>query len=70
MTSDKHLEAIFDAISEAEIKLMLVQDYLQRFQITDVRLVAPLKDIDRCISFASNTSQHMQDDGTYDGDGY
>ena len=43
-------EQLNNSINECQIKLSLIDDYLERFQIEDARLVAPIKDIERCQS--------------------
>jgi len=50
MTSSKNEEGILhSSVNECDIKLSLVTDYLERFKIQDMRLVAPIKDLERCV---------------------
>ena len=37
------------AVDECNAKLDIINDYLDRFKISDNRLVAPIHDIERCI---------------------
>ena len=46
---------LHDSITECQIKLSLIDDYLERFQIEDARLLAPIKDIERCINMMHHT---------------
>jgi len=49
MNSDKLGELLEGTVSECDAKLSLVNDYLDRFKIQDMRIVAPIRDIERCI---------------------
>ena len=42
--SDK-MQMLYVALNEGNIKMTLVRDYVERFDIRDMRLVAPLVDI-------------------------
>lgn len=42
-------QAIESSVGECHAKLQLVHDYLDRFQIKDNRILAPIMDIERCI---------------------
>jgi hypothetical protein len=48
--NDVDQELIHDSINECRVKLSLIDDYLERFQIEDVRLLAPIKDVQRCVA--------------------
>jgi len=45
-------------IHECEAKIELVHDYIERFKIKDIRIVAPILDIDRCIHFMAIIVDH------------
>ena len=42
-------KALESSVGECQTKLELVNDYLERFQIKDSRLLAPILDIERCV---------------------
>ena len=48
-------EQLNNSINECQVKLSLIDDYLERFQIEDARLVAPIKDIERCVAMMHHT---------------
>ena len=52
---DVDQELIHDSINECRVKLSLIDDYLERFQIEDVRLLAPIKDVQRCVAMMHHT---------------
>jgi len=52
---DMDQELLHDSINECRVKLSLIDDYLERFQIEDVRLLAPIKDVQRCIAMMHHT---------------
>ena len=58
--SKDKMEMLHSALSEGSIKMTLVRDYVERFDIKDMRLVAPLADIS-CIF-------HKLLDDMFDGD--
>jgi len=43
--SEAKMEMLHSALNEGSIKMTLVRDYVERFDIKDMRLVAPLVDI-------------------------
>ena len=43
--SEDKMEMLHSALNEGSIKMTLVRDYVERFDIKDMRLVAPLVDI-------------------------
>jgi len=49
MNSEELGKMLEGTISECEAKMSLVNDYLDRFKIQDMRIVAPVRDIERCI---------------------
>jgi len=49
MNSDQLGKMLEGNVSECEAKLSLVNDYLERFKIQDLRIVAPIRDIERCV---------------------
>ena len=36
-------------VCECESKISLINDYLERFKISDVRITAPIWDVERCV---------------------
>jgi len=50
MSSDEQMKTILLVVGEVAAKMILIQDYIERFKISDVRLLAPLQDVDRCVS--------------------
>ena len=52
---DVDQEMLHNSITECQVKLSLIDDYLERFQIEDVRLLAPIRDIQRCVSVMHHT---------------
>ena len=49
MNSDDVNMIIDSSVCECQIKLELLNDYLERFRIRDARITAPIKDIERCV---------------------
>jgi len=49
MTNEEELKTIMSAVIEATAKMALIHDYIKRFRISDVRILAPIQDIDRCV---------------------
>ena len=49
MNSDELGKMLEGTVSECQAKMTLVNDYLDRFKIQDLRIVAPIRDIERCI---------------------
>ena len=49
MNSDELGKMLEGTVSECQAKMTLVNDYLDRFKIQDMRIVAPIRDIERCI---------------------
>ena len=52
---DVDAQLLEGTVNECQAKLSLINDYLERFQIEDVRLVAPIRDIERCIHMIHHT---------------
>ena len=46
---DMKEKAFHSLVCESHAKLSLITDYLERFKIEDVRIVAPIRDIERCV---------------------
>ena len=45
-------------LEESQVKMSLIRDYLYRFAISDPRLVAPIMDVDRCLSTLDHLMGH------------
>ena len=43
--NDKEYEVLHSALTEGSVKINLARDYIERFQIQDMRLISPLVDI-------------------------
>ena len=52
---DKVLQS---TVAECCIKLELITDYIERFKISDNRLVAPIHDIERCVDVMTHIMEH------------
>jgi hypothetical protein len=48
MNTDK-IHTIMGCLDEANVKLSLIDDYLKRFQVRDMRIHAPLLDVHRVL---------------------
>lgn len=51
-------EILHSAVDECHAKLEIVNDYLERFKISDNRLVAPIHDIERCVDMMYHVMHH------------
>jgi len=51
-------EILHSAVSECHVKLEIITDYLERFKISDNRLVAPIHDIERCVDMMHHLMHH------------
>ena len=49
MGSEEVDEVVRSAVDERNAKLDIINNYLDRFKISDNRLVAPIHDIERCV---------------------
>lgn len=48
-------ESVFNSsINECQAKLYLISDYFERFKIQDVRILAPIHDIERCVEMMAH----------------
>lgn len=57
---NSHLDEILqNNVCECHVKMELINDYLNRFKISDNRLTAPIHDIERCIDTMIHIIQHM-----------
>ena len=56
--NDNHMNILRDSIGECKTKMELVNDYLNRFKISDIRLVAPLLDVERCLNVVLHILSH------------
>ena len=69
MNSDELKNVLLSNIGECQTKLELINDYLERFQIRDSRITAPVFDIDRCISMMVHIIDHENSDSRSFSDG-
>ena len=53
-------EILHGAVAECNAKLELITDYLERFKISDNRLVAPIHDIERCVDMMTHLMHHKE----------
>lgn len=60
------LDEIMYVTSEGHCKMQLVHDYLQRFDVKDNRLLAPLKDIHKVLCIIEHIVDDHQDKGVQD----
>ena len=51
------------SVCECQIKLSLISDYLERFKIQDVRILAPIHDIERCVDMMAH-ALHQDEEGS------
>ena len=58
MNNDKELKAIMSVVAEATAKMTLIQDYIERFKISDVRILAPIQDVERCVCVLDHILNH------------
>jgi len=60
------MKMIMSAVVEATAKMALIRDYIERFKISDVRIIAPIQDIDRCVCVLDHILNHnpTEDFGT------
>ncbi len=47
-------------VAECQTKLELINDYLERFKITDARLRAPIFDVERCVGIITHLMHDYQ----------
>ena len=52
------MKMIMSAVIEATTKMALIRDYIERFEISDVRILAPIHDIDRCVCVLDHILNH------------
>ena len=66
MTNEGEMKMIMSAVIEATAKMALIRDYIERFKISDVRILAPIQDIDRCVCVLDHILNHnpTEDFGT------
>ena len=65
MTSDEN-KIIESAVGECQVKLGLITDYLERFHISDARITAPIKDIERCVDVMTHILYDYQKDERFE----
>ncbi len=58
MTNEEEMKIIMSAVIEATAKMALIRDYIERFKISDVRILAPIEDIDRCVCVLDHILNH------------
>ena len=56
---------LHSSVNECHAKLCLILDYFERFKIKDVRILAPIHDIERCIDMMSHVLQKDGQDDCY-----
>ena len=61
-------QVIHGNVAECQAKLELVNDYLERFQIRDNRILAPIYDIERCIYTMVHFLHHQGEEDNLPGD--
>ena len=49
---------LHSSVNECHAKLSLISDYLERFKIQDVRILAPIHDIERCVDMMEHALHH------------
>jgi len=66
MNSDDEKKTIMSVVEEATEKMVLIKDYVIRFKISDVRILAPIQDVNRCIWILDNilNNKSHEDFGT------
>jgi hypothetical protein len=47
-------KVLSSSVCECQIKLSLISDYIERFKIQDVRILAPIHDIERCVDMMAH----------------
>jgi len=58
----KDLQKILaSTVAECFAKMEIITDYIERFKISDNRLVAPIHDIERCISVMNHIMEHERE---------
>ena len=58
MTNEEEMKMMMSAVMEATTKMALIRDYIERFKISDVRILAPIQDIDRCVCVLDHILNH------------
>jgi len=54
MNNDEYQKILGSNVAECQTKLELINDYFERFKITDARLRAPIFDIERCVGIITH----------------
>jgi len=63
MNSDEELKTIMSVVAEATAKMILIQDYVDRFKISDIRILAPIQDVERCVTVLDHILNHKSPEG-------
>ena len=50
------------SVNECQVKLSLISDYFDRFKIQDVRILAPIHDIERCVDMMSHALHENEEE--------
>ena len=56
-------KVLTSSIGECQTKLCLISDYLERFNIQDIRIVAPINDIERCVDMMAHALHKDEPEG-------
>jgi mRNA-degrading endonuclease RelE of RelBE toxin-antitoxin system len=64
--SEDMQDMLENTVNECQVKMELINDYLGRFKISDTRILAPIHDIERCVSVLSHIL-HRHDEGDHCG---
>ena len=52
--SDDVNDILHSSVGECQAKLFLISDYLERFKIKDMRIMSPIRDIERCVEMMAH----------------
>ena len=61
--SDIVEKVLNNSVNECQTKLCLISDYFDRFKIRDVRILAPIHDIERCVDMMSHALHEDEEEG-------
>jgi len=64
MNNDEFHRILEMNVAECQTKLELINDYLERFRITDTRLRAPIFDVERCVGIITHLMHDYQLDSS------
>ena len=60
MNNPDDAEAFERTVSECQAKMELIDDYLERFKIKDMRIVAPIRDIERYVMVMAHLLHELE----------